>query len=531
MISEFFQSFDEALPDLNCFFVSASRHDRDRIEVHCGFDGLVQAQNNSFCYDVDFVLFVPKTLGLLEADDASTLRQEFQSYVRLHTHVTDPKSETSVLRVQDRLQTLKDHLTTDSLRVFAIEFEGFLKAQSKKTRKQILALAAESPAINFVDADIEASHKIVDDYRSVLVARQLFGKQSDEVDLKRIDHDLILLNEYVSHLYVQYLGALNFAVRAQPAAASLAKRIATYASQEAQLRLDFKLLIDISEKVEPGLEEELYLRRISILKKYFQKSLFVEVVGESLQKRMLIPVYGVSAALAASFAILVQLYQARSMAERVGINSIALITVGVLAYVAKDIMKDFFRRFFLQTSSRWFPDYEKKLYIEREAKKQRLGEIQEYVRSFDSDKLPGDLRLARYSNTGGEMEEFLHEDVLHFKKRVSLNLSMLDAKKEFPWGLREVVRYRFDRLRTSMEDPFKTMYVLSEDGETTTRQGHRLYNIHLGIWVQKVRGLRRRPEGRPEFKAYRVSLDKTGVLGCDQLHWDRKTSGTPSIPD
>lgn len=522
--------FEEDLPDLDCFFLSVNRHDRDRIELQCGFDGLVSSQNDSFSYDVDFVLFVPKTLGLLETDDNAALRQEFQSYVRLHSHVTDPKSETSVLRVRDRMENLKEKLTLENLRVFAIEFEGYLKAQNKKTRKQIQNLHGKNSAtVESILDDIEASHRLVENFRALLKSRNLLGKASNDKGLEKIDHDLVLLNEYVSHLYVQYLGSLHFAARIQKDSERILKELEVFGVEEAELRQKCALLIEQRTGPQSTVDEDLYLRRISLLKKYFQKTLFVEVKGESLQKRFLFPVYGLSAALSFSFYIMVQLYQANTLAERVGINSIALIAVGVMAYVVRDLLKDFFRSYFFQTSSRWFPDYEKTLSIERKGKKAKLGEIAEFVRVFDSAKLPEKLRQARYSNFGGEMEEYLHEDVLHFKKRVRLNLPMLDTTKEFPWGLREVVRYRFDRLRTSMEDPFKSTHLLSKTGSSSTRQGHRVYHVHIAAWVQRTNRSGRH-EGTPEFKAYRISLDKTGVLAVEPIKWEAEF-GIPPMPN
>ncbi len=522
--------FDEGLPDLDCFFVSVNRHDRDRIELQCGFDGLVQSNQETFSYDVDFVLFVPKTLGLLESGERNELREEFQSYVRLHTHVTDPKSDTSFLRVKDRLENLKEKLSLESLRVFAIEFEGYLKAQSKRMRRQIQALHNPGTvSTELIISEIQAAHRLVNDFRGILKGRHVLGVTAVELTKDGVDHNLVLLNEYVSHLYVQYLGVLHFAARLQSGAEGILEQLQKSSIEEAELRQSCSLLVEQRHGPHSSLDEDLYLRRISLLKKYFQKTLFVEVKGQELQHRMFIPAYGISAALAASFAIIVQLYQARTLAERVGINSIALITVGVIAYVAKDIFKNFFRGYFLENSSRWFPDYEKTLFIDRKGKKEKLGEIAEYVRTFDSAKMPEDLRKARYSNPGGEMEEYLHEDILHFKKRVTLNLPMLDTTKEFPWGLREVVRYKFDRLRTSMEDPFKSMHMISKSGSSSTRQGHRVYHIYLAAWVTRTNRFKKH-EGKPEFKSYRISLDKTGVLGVESTKWDEKF-GVPSIPD
>ena len=204
-------------------------------------------------------------------------------------------------------------------------------------------------------------------------------------------------------------------------------------------------------------------------------------------------------------------------------------SVGVAAYVAKDIMKDFFRRYFFTKSSRLFPDYEKKLFLSRAGKKVSLGVIKEYLRSFDSEKLPSDLTEARYSCLGGEMEEYLHEDVLHFKKRVVLDLSALESRQEFPWGMREILRYRFDRLLASMEDRYKNLHLLSKAGTAASRQGHRVYHVYFAAWIQHSTASNQQTHVKPAFKAFRITLDKTGILECKLVDW-KKSGRIPQPP-
>ena len=511
--------------ELNCFFISAGRHDRDRIELQFGFDGLIQSNAKDFEYDVDFVLFVPKSLGLTELEELSQLRNEFQSYVRLHSHVTNPNSETSRSRVEDRLNQLKSQISLENLRLFAIEFEGLLKAHTKKAKKKLY------PTLDHELNELNQIHNLVDDFRAILSARSLMGKDADEFPRGDINHDLLLLNEYLSHLYVQYLVEIYFSARLDPAAKQIMILVEQFALTEASLRQAFHYLLEQRNGPNSSEDEELYPRRISILKKYFQKTLFVSSTGTSIQRRALIPVYGISAALAASWAIMIQLYQARSMTDRLGINSIAILVVGVLAYVAKDIMKDFFRRYFFQTSHRWFPDYEKTLFIQKNNATSQLGSIKEYLRWFDSEKLPEDLKKARYSNRGGEIEESLHEDILHFKKHVTLNLKQLETSNEFPWGFREIVRYRFDRFVTSMEDPFKNLSLLSRSGMPASRRAHRVYHIYMAAWIRSHNPAGELQESpvKPAFKAFRISLDKTGVLTCESVKW-KKLFGIPQTP-
>ena len=175
-----------------------------------------------------------------------------------------------------------------------------------------------------------------------------------------------------------------------------------------------------------------------------------------------------------------------------------------------------------------FPDYEKSLFIKKFSKTSSLGKIKEYLRTFDSERLPADLHQYRYQHRGGELEEALHEDILHFKKRVVLDLSALETQREFPWGMREILRYRFDRLLTSMEDPYKKTHFLSSTGTFVTRQAHRIYHIYMAVWIKHDNEEDPLHPTKPAFKAFRVTLDKTGVLECTQL--PKPMNGMPSVP-
>jgi len=512
---------DDFVPELNCFFLSGARHDRDRIEIQIGFDGLIAPTTKHFSYDVDCVVMCPKTLGLLEVENQETLRNEFQSYVRLHTHSSNPNDDSSINRVKDRLYKMKNELSMETLRYLAIELEAFLKGQIKRVKKR-----SEDPAV--FSSELESSHILIVEFRAVLQARGLDGKSCEDFPRRSTDHDLLLLNEYLSHIYVQYLVEISNTCRQSSHMQNYHEQIQRYVREEADIRQRFHLLMAERHGPKSSQDEEGYPRRMSILKKYFQKTLFVSVAGESLQRRAMIPVYALSAALAASWAIMVQIYQVRNLEDRIGINSIAFISIAVAGYVAKDIMKDFFRKYFFEKSTILFPDYEKTLFIKRGGKRRSLGKIKEYLRNYDSEKFPANLNAYRYQRFGGELEEYLHEDVLHFKKRVVLDLSALETKREFPWGLREILRYRFDRIMHSMEDPFKKMHFLSNFGTTTSRQSHRIYHVYIAVWIKHDDEEDPLHPTKPAFKMFRVVLDKTGVLECQLI--ENKNDLIPSVP-
>jgi hypothetical protein len=243
---------------------------------------------------------------------------------------------------------------------------------------------------------------------------------------------------------------------------------------------------------------------------------------------MLIPVYAVAAAMAASFAIVVQLYQVQTLEERVGINSVALLSIGVLAYVAKDLMKDWARKSLLKTSGRWLPDETRKLFLLKKNKRVKLGQIGESLKIFDSEKLPEALKRIRYRSATDRLERELGEEVLHLRKRVTLDLEALETQREFPWGFREIIRIKLDREMTQMDDAFKKMYFVNRHGLPTQKQTHRVYHLHLATWIRAVSTDPLAPIVRPAFKAFLLSIDKTGILSCEPISWDKNGEIPPT---
>lgn len=499
------------------FFISCDRHDKDRIEVQFGFDGLVDSTEKFFNFDIDFVIFSPKTLGLLESQSVETIRSEFQSYFRLHSYVSNPDSEFSVDRVLERLEVLKEDYDVRNLRLFAVELDGYLKGQTRKVRNHLMLYKKKAFSTEGALADLEEVRQVIGRFREL---PQGLTKEFSEKNPNFL-HEFELLNEYASHLYVQFLAMTDSQLKEIESSHPVKSKAIALGVEEAAFRAQKELLLgDMDSSWHHNRKEDLYLRRISALKKYFHRALFIQVTSNSLERKLFLPVYGMSAALAAAFTIMVNLYAVRNFAERVGINAIAFISVGVLAYVAKDIMKDFFRRYFYKSGRRWAPDFERRLFAKTTKKKRYIGVIKEYLRFLETSDLKDRVAAQRYSVEGGEVEKALGEDIVHFKKKVSLDLTNMDYDDQFPWGLREILRLRLDHLTVSMEDAHKRLPVLYSTGQLEERMGRRLYHIYV---VGQIRAI---GKGSDDFsssvKAYRIVLDKNGIIQVVQIPWSEE---------
>lgn len=496
------------------FFISCDRHDKDRIEVQFGFDGLVDSTEKFFNFDIDFVVFSPKTLGLLESQTTESIRAEFQSYFRLHSYVSNPDSEFSVDRVLERLEVLKEEHDVRLLRLFAVELDGYLKGQTRKVRNHLMLYKKKAFSTEGALADLEEVRQVIGRFRDLPQALPPDFKDTNPKFLNEFE----LLNEYASHLYVKFLAMTDYQLKEVDPAHAIKNKAASLGVEEAAFRAQRGLLLgDMDSSWHHNRKEDLYLRRISALKKYFHRALFIQVTSNSLERKLFLPVYGISGALAGALAIMVNLYAARNFTERVGFNAVLFISLAILAYVARDIAKDMFRNFFFKSGRRWVPDFESRLFAKTSKKKRYIGVIKEYLRFLDTGDIHEKVSQQRYSVEGGEVEKALGEDIVHFKKKVSLDLTNMDYDDQFPWGLREILRLRLDHLTVSMEDAHKRLPVLYSTGTVEDRMGRRLYHIYVAAQI------RARGKGADDFsssvKAYRIVLDKNGVVQVVQIPW------------
>jgi hypothetical protein len=507
---------ENALP----FSIKCERHDKDRIEVKIDYDGIVRHQKGDFNFDIDFLLFCPRNLGLTELDSIDILKNEFQSYFRLHSFGGLAGRNISASYLLRKIGEFSAELRTDVLKSLAIELDSYLKFQRKVFKKIIKRFKKDNLHMEEVLAHLDQVESVIKALRSLLDTHEVYKfVLKSHAPRTNVHRELFLVNEYISHTYVQLLVLLHDSTSDLEDTHMLKIRIKSMIQAESKVREQYELFVIGLERNAPNvLKEDFYLRRMSLLKKYFHRPLQVQTSTRFLETRLLIPVYGMSAALAAAWAIMIQIYTVESTLERVSINTIAFISVGVLAYVAKDLMKDFFRKYLFKRSRQWFPDFEKKLFIKRGEAFDHFGVAKEFIRAFDSSTLPDNIQKQRYQGEVGAIENFLGEDVLHYRKKIKINLASFPKDEEQPWGFREIIRYRIDRLMVSMEDAYKKLPLLTSDGDIVLKEGRRIYQLHLVI---QMRILDEELHNSTVItRAFRVSADKNGVISCYQFAWD-----------
>lgn len=394
----------------------------------------------------------------------------------------------------------------------AIVYESYLKSRSKRH------FGAQTKQPGTYLQELNQTQKLMNQIREVLTNAL---SESKELPLGS-RAALTRLNEYLSYLMVDYLTGFQKDLSQYKADSSY---VQTKAALQGIVRAELELRRTFGLHFEPNTSSEQraeYLYKIGLLKKYFQRQLFISVKTSHVAKKIFQPIAALAAALAALWAGLIQQAQTdSSVVSRLGLTPMWILTIGVIAYIIKDRIKEIFRHFLAGHVERILPDVEKKLvYTNENEKSIEIGCIREFVRGRTPSALPKDVYNARYSGAHSVLEAELGEDIIHYKKRIQLNRKIKTEGES--WGLREILRINLNHYFQNLDDPFKEISFIDDEGRLGRTETHRIYYAHLALVVSYCY------EGVmfEEIKLAQLILDKHGLVKAVDVGEDEAKTPT-----
>jgi hypothetical protein len=318
-----------------------------------------------------------------------------------------------------------------------------------------------------------------------------------------------LLDEYLSNYYVQYLSKVRSALaqvepppteRADSAEYRCAWEdfdgtLLNLQRSEAQYREKFSGRFEASSS--PA-EQENCVMRLSLLKKFFQSRMFVDVTWHSPSLRMV----ETTAVLGAAFAgLLWAVVQFLSVSDPLTTTSqgASFLVFAVLAYVLRDRIKERAKSSLHKRLQRVLPDTDRRLTAEGRG----VGTVREWIRLLKRRDLSDPLRGLRQRSSQGEVDKDIPEDVLHLRKQLSVAASLGSG-----WALQENTRINVERYLKYMDDPMKEFAVLDPLGAFSSVRSRRVYYFHI---LLETRMSSLAIEGASFRQLYRVVLDKKGI--------------------
>ncbi len=478
--------------------IRISRHDPHNIEIKTHF-----SVPHRFDGQVDVFLFLPQNFQA-QSVHKEKLMSDFCSRSRLAVHIPH---DTEMSSLRTALEELLDRIGSEESVELARRFAGnateILRVLRKRQKKK---LYRDSP-------------------NEILSQMAGMGDWVDEVRRRIREADkrsplLLLLDEYLSYLFVRYLVDLKeFDAKAgpdNPNTEPFRQKLRDLEANEKAYWTERGFGYSRSN----GFGDEEHLVRLSHLKKFFQSKMFVDVEKGATAKQLAEPFATAGAGLAGLWAAFFAGKVNPQMAD-MGLGGSAVLASGVFAYVMRDRIKDWAKIYFTRQASHYFPDHRQRLSVE----KNEIGKTKEWLRLIDRKSLPQEILTLRRESNFSELENELPEDVVHYRVERQMKSVVIPGVGK-DWAFQDVLRVNMNRYLSGLDDAYKEIATFDPVGELGRNRCHRAYPLTMVLvsrsacwekparrrWLEADKG-----ENTTSHLICRVWLDKTGVSRVERL--------------
>jgi hypothetical protein len=421
----------------------------------------------------------------------------------------------------------------DEARYLGCAARVFLKGGAAELVRALRAL--EQPRVGRrVPLEVDVAGKLRDetarylDRAEALLERirraRTLAHQGSEVLHADVVRSTRLVDEYVSTIFDQVLAQLHEAVDATSALqdgrggrAALVLRLKSIARRESVHRARSGYC---SLAVESVAQRELYGFRLSLLKKYVSKPLYLDVNVSRPKPTILQHAAGaVAAAVAAAWAVYVQLFLLSNAAPpsgngpypsdtagRTAVSAVtsALFGAAVIAYVLKDRIKFFLNESFMKRVRKKLPD--RNVLLSDDGRD--IGRIQEQVRFVE--QVPPEVQVVRNLGHTVDLGEERLEFVLQHRRAVDLEPAFEHAPER---AVRDIVRLNVAPFLERLADPDQEIQHFDAGADRFVKKtAPRVYHMNLVFRLAPLR----EAEGPIRYERIRVVLSQRGIIRVEE---------------
>jgi len=473
------------------FKVKLFRHDHHNVE----FKFITRPSTPDSLVQTDLFLFIPKSVNMnawTKADLVSDLRLRLRLSVplgQLEKHKSFEDAST-IIRNWETLfeqknigqweEKIVDVMERESKILVSLISEKF-KRLSDKYSKLLLLIHSVSHCERNMSSQFAEINLDLD------MLSQKLMEMRNHISVHLRQHYLIIktLDEYIAHLYIQFLSSVRDQLN-KYLKGSVSKKNSTVFEGQILLQKKLKELeknevaycLQWDLQIFPKTEEELekYFIKIGHMKKYFQSHMYVDVEKKQSVRKFSEPIAAFSAF---SAALATGLMEKTSLHHNLnlGVKGFVLISSGIILYVLKDRLKDLFKNRLAKKMGQILPDSEQSLSVNKNS----LGSIREWLWIKESKKVDSQAQEMRKKMCVSELESSIPEDVLHYRK---LQKFTLLKRQNDPFingnqlALQAGLRINLERYLKHLDDPYKEKSLLTLDGSIEKIIFHRAYYFY-----------------------------------------------------
>ncbi len=490
-------------------------HDQYQVEIKLDYELLAGRQTR---YTVETYIFAPRTLGVsAESYSKSDFYRDVQNYIRLKTpamllrdFTESPTSPLTALKqLIDQPNWVNDPNVLPQLhtmfKLLAAMLNSAIREHLVHTNSRIEEMGQNGKVHLVVDTLVEEflneTELISNQFREMFATfnlphvaeSALSGYQlTDESISILVEEGLIELFQIVD-VYSKKSNRPDFRTR-----------ISDRVDDETKHRRHhgYFSLLNVED------ENETYLYRASVLKKYASSVLFLSADISKDGRRLTQLSNAAAAGIAMIFATLVAFY----FQSQYGTFTLPVFTALVVGYMFKDRIKEAGRDIFSQRLQSFLHD---RRIVIRTQDGVKLGYLKEKVAFVAESQVPGQVLLKRDRDQFSKIDsDGREENIIRHSKEIVL---YADAFKSIfgdmvqITGINDILRYDVRAYLNKMAEPVQERDYL-EDGELRSILCHKVYHLNI---VSRYRTVR--PQKAKIHSRIRLVLDRTGIKRMETI--------------
>ncbi len=479
-------------------------HSKQKIEIKAEYPLTPNAVKS--LYHIDCYFFYPSQLHVNKPSiNLDHFLDNIQVYTRFSSpmlsleHLVDPECETSPLnRIHTLLSRAEISRTEENKRLvyelqilcntYRVEtgrFVRLIRSELKKnTRKDLYRIRIEQylAQMSVFLEKFRALHPLFMDTRITEQQREA---------LRWADETISIITERNMNNLFSYCGRMD-----SPEA--LRQKLETITQEETEYRRSMQYEYLFSEEDDQSGERLAY--RESLLKKWSQSAMYMNIEESGSIRRLGQVVAGIAAAVAMLFAVIVTIVASRKFTP----NSTPWVLLIVLSYVFKDRIKETLRSIFNRSLPLFTSD--QRTILQDPALKERVGLAKGSLSFGKAGNAPDAVFKLRYKNPNPFRSFMPEEDLMHYRRTVLLNSRKLTGSHTRLEGITEIIRIHIEDWLREMDDPKDIFYRL-EEGKKIKIKGNRVYRMYLAVSMKEA--------GRnssEDIYLYRIVMNKSGIL-------------------
>jgi len=414
-------------------------HDKYQFELKLGY---FANKKKPAKYSLEMYFFIPKSLDI---NQHTYTKEEFYKDIQIYIRFKTP--EYTLKEIQCLIEKLKTYVQKQE-NYYKIETE--IKLVCSIIRSALRKYSTSKNKKKTIKEFVKSIHKITKEYREI------------ENEFYEIYPPYYFGDEYISQVIEHYSYWL------------LNKNLS---------RTDKKLLLDLiltenehrkkqkyrSIASKKNDNEELLFRK-SVLKKYIGEVLYLKVKKTRTSQIIKQAIFGIAAGLAMAFATLIAFFSQYQF----GNFTLPFFLALVIAYVFKDRMKEVGREYLSSKLRHVMPDNTRNIYRGRK----KIGVCEESFDFIKEKKVPKKLRELRNKDHITEIEnDNTGEKIIRYTRNIKL-FTLKSLNGHVIEGINDIVRVNLTKFLRKMDNPKKTLHVLTEKGYEKIK-GEKVYHINL----------------------------------------------------